>query len=77
MQNVLGGEKVSQTKLQSLKETLSNTFVGMLGSWLIVIACIKNIPDPYIAATTSTILCTFWSIGRGYVVRRYFNRKTA
>lgn len=68
---------MSQTKLQSLKETFSNTGIGMVGSWLIVVTCIKYIPDPYICATTSTVLCTVWSLARGYAVRRWFNKRAS
>lgn len=67
---------MSQTKLQSLKETCAQTGTGMAIAWCIVVTCIKYIPDPYVAATTSTLLCTAASLIRGYLVRRYFNRKS-
>lgn len=67
---------MSQTKVQSIKETLCNTGVGLIGSWLITVTCIKHIAEPYTAATAAAILCTIWSIVRGYYIRRCFNRTT-
>lgn len=66
---------MSQTKAQSLKETLSNTFIGTLGSFLITWVTLFFIKDIILASAITTILCTVWSIGRGYAVRRYFNNK--
>jgi len=68
---------MSQTKRQSLKETLTNTFVGMAGSWLLMMVCLSFFTTPTAIATSSTILCTIWSIGRGYTIRRYFNKQGA
>lgn len=66
---------MKQTKLQSLMETLTNTGVGMVGSWLIAMACLMFFTTPVGIATSTTIACTIWSLGRGYVVRRYFDSK--
>jgi len=66
---------MSQTKKQSLIETISNTSIGMIGSWLIAMACLMFFTTPVGIATSTTILCTVWSVGRGYCVRRYFNNK--
>lgn len=66
---------MSQSKKQSLKETLTNTSVGMVGSWLITMACLTLFSNPFVSATVATIGCTFWSVGRGYTIRRYFNNK--
>lgn len=66
---------MKQTKLQSLMETLTNTGVGMIGSWLITMACLMFFTTPVGIATSTTIACTIWSLGRGYVVRRYFDSK--
>lgn len=66
---------MKQTKLQSLMETLTNTGVGMVGSWLITMACLMFFTTPVGIATSTTIACTIWSLGRGYVVRRYFDSK--
>lgn len=64
-----------QSKLQSLKETMTNTSVGMIGSWLITMGCLKYMTSPVAIATVTTVLCTVWSIGRGYTIRRYFNKQ--
>lgn len=66
---------MAQSKKQSLKETMTNTGVGMIGSWLITMACLQLFSTQVAIATSTTILCTFWSIGRGYTIRRYFNNK--
>lgn len=66
---------MKQTKLQSLIEVTANTGVGMIGSWLITIACLMFFTTPVGIATSTTIACTVWSLGRGYVVRRYFDNK--
>ncbi|AMR57364.1 hypothetical protein vB_PsyM_KIL3b_0118 [Pseudomonas phage vB_PsyM_KIL3b] len=66
---------MSQSKKQSMKETLSNTGIGMVGSWLITMVTFHLVSDLTIASTIATIGCTVWSIGRGYCVRRYFNSR--
>lgn len=63
-----------QTKRQSWVETSTNTGIGFLGSWLITLACLHLLTDMVVIATTTTVLCTIWSLVRGYLVRRYFNR---
>lgn len=65
---------MSQSKKQSLKETISNTGIGMVGSWIITMVTFHFIKDLTVASTVATIGCTIWSIGRGYCVRRYFNK---
>lgn len=66
---------MAQSKKQSMMETLSNTGIGMAGSWLITMACLMFFTTPVGIATSTTIVCTVWSIARGYFVRRYFNSK--
>ncbi|QHZ60081.1 hypothetical protein PJKIFABJ_00145 [Pseudomonas phage PE09] len=66
---------MSQSKKQSLKETVSNTGIGMIGSWIITMVTFHYIKDLTLASTVATIGCTVWSIGRGYTVRRYFNKQ--
>lgn len=68
---------MAQTKRQSLMETLSNTGVGMVGSWLITMGCLTVFTTPVMIATSTTLGCTVWSIGRGYAIRRYFTNKEA
>lgn len=64
-----------QSKKQSLKETLTNTFTGMAGSFAITMLCLQVFSDPFAIAASTTIFCTVWSIGRGYTIRRYFNKQ--
>lgn len=66
---------MKQTKKQSLIETCTNTTIGMVGSWLITMGCLMFFTTPVGIATSTTIFCTVWSLGRGYVVRRHFNNK--
>lgn len=66
---------MNQSKKQSLIETCTNTTIGMVGSWLITMACLMFFTTPVGIATSTTILCTVWSLGRGYIVRRHFNNK--
>jgi hypothetical protein len=65
---------MTQSKKQSLKETLSNTGIGMVGSWIITMITFHFIKDITMASSVATVGCTVWSIGRGYCVRRYFNK---
>lgn len=65
---------MAQTKKQSFKETMTNTGVGMVGSWLITMGCLSLWSNPVVSATVATVGCTVWSIGRGYTIRRYFNK---
>lgn len=53
-------------------EVFANTFTGLLGSWLITYYCISFVPTPATAASLTTVICTIWSILRGYVFRRWF-----
>lgn len=64
-----------QTKRQSLIETSANTALGMIGSWLLTMLCLQFFTTAIAVATSTTILCTIWSVVRGYSVRRYFNSK--
>jgi len=66
---------MSQSKKDSIKEVVCSTTIGMVGSWLITMGCLMIFTTPVGIATSTTILCTIWSISRGYVVRRYFNDK--
>lgn len=64
---------MSQSKKQSWIETLSNTGVGFVGSWIITWITLHYVKDMLTAATVATLLCTVWSIIRGYTIRRLFN----
>jgi len=66
---------MSQTRIESLKETTSNTTLGFLIALAINVACVHLIEDKTIAAVTLTLTCTAASLLRGYGVRRYYNRR--
>lgn len=67
---------MSQSHLETSIEVLTNTWLGFIGSWLIAWSVFKWMPGtPSYLATVVTLLCTAWSIVRGYTLRRYFNRR--
>lgn len=66
-----------QSKRQSLIETCSNTGIGMIGSWLITIAVLYTIEDKMVASVVTVVLCTIWSLIRGYFIRRHFNARSS
>ena len=66
---------MGQSKKDSIKEVVSNTTIGMIGSWILTMLCLMFFTTPVGIATSTTIACTVWSLGRGYVVRRYFDSK--
>jgi ABC-type uncharacterized transport system permease subunit len=64
-----------QSKKQSFKEVMVNTFVGMAGSFAITMLCLQLLTDKVAIGVATTLLCTLWSISRGYTIRRYFNKQ--
>ena len=66
---------MKQTKKDSIKEVICSTSIGMVGSWLITMGCLMVFTGPIAIATSTTVLCTVWSLARGYAVRRHFNKK--
>lgn len=65
-----------QSKRQSLIETVTSTFTGLVGSWCITFGVMTYLPGSVGARTTVAVaLCTVWSLVRGYAVRRYFNQR--
>lgn len=65
-----------QSRKESAIETVANTTLGIIGSWLITIITLLLIDDKWIASVVTVLLCTVWSLARGYHVRRYFNART-
>lgn len=63
-----------QTRMQSFTEVIVNTFTGMIGSFIITYLCIHSIKDTLVSAITTVVLCTIWSLVRGWFIRRAFNR---
>lgn len=65
-----------QTRLESLLETLSNTFIGVLGALLITYVVLEYVPLGTLAKSVLNVtLCTLWSIVRSYAIRRHYNRR--
>lgn len=64
-----------QTKRQSWIEVATSTTIGFFGSWLITIITLHVVDNKWWASTITVILCTIWSLIRGYQVRRFFNRR--
>lgn len=65
-----------QNKKFSLIESLTNTFTGLIVAFGIqlVIYPVMNIPVRIEQNVIITLVFTFASITRGYIVRRLFNR---
>lgn len=68
---------MAQNKKQSLTETIISTFIGLAVSLItqIVVFPIYNLEVSFNQNIQITIIFTFVSIARGYLVRRYFNKK--
>ena len=66
---------MNQTRIESLIEALVNTLVGFFVTMTVypVINWICGIEMNIAQASLSTLLFTFVSIVRGYVIRRFFN----
>lgn len=65
---------MTQSPRHSAIEVATGTLIGMLGSWLISYTVLGLLDDRSAIATTTTALCTVWSVVRGYWIRRRFNR---
>ena len=66
-----------QSRRQSAIETAVSTSLGLVGSLIIVFTTFSLIEDKTIATTATTLLCTVWSVVRGYRVRRWFAHRAA
>lgn len=66
-----------QSRRQSAIEVVTNTFAGMVGSWLIAYSTLVFVEDRVLAATITVVGCTIWSLARGYWIRRRFARLEA
>ena len=68
---------MAQNKKQSLTETIISTFIGLAVSLItqIVVFPLYNLDVSFNQNIQITIIFTIVSIARGYLVRRYFNKK--
>lgn len=63
-----------QSKRLAILEVSTNTLIGLIGSWLITLYFVSGVRTPVETASMITAACTVWSLLRGYVIRRIFNR---
>ena len=68
----------SQSKLGSIVESISNTAVGLLTTLILspFIYDFVGMKYTYTQLGVATVLFTLISIIRGYIIRRFFNKKT-
>ena len=68
---------MKQTKRQSIIESITQTVIGLVTSFLIqlIIYPILNIPVTFSQNLIITFVFFLASILRGYVIRRFFNNK--
>lgn len=66
-----------QTKINSIIESITNTGVGLLTTLLFspLIYSMVGMTYTYKQLGMATILFTVLSIVRGYIIRRFFNKK--
>jgi len=66
-----------QNKKQSLIESITQTLVGLITSFIIqiIIYPLLNIPVTLGQNVIITLVFFMASILRGYIIRRYFNKK--
>jgi ABC-type bacteriocin/lantibiotic exporter with double-glycine peptidase domain len=67
----------TQSKLNSILESLSNTAIGLLTTLIFspIIYSMVGMTYTYSQLGLVTILFTALSIVRGYIIRRFFNKK--
>lgn len=67
-----------QTKTHSILESVTNTAIGLLTTLVFspIIYSMIGMEYTYSQLGMATILFTILSIIRGYIVRRFFNKKT-
>lgn len=68
---------VSQTKLGSLIESLVNVFTGLVVALVgqVLIFPIFGIHIPFTSNLGIAFFFTIISVGRSYIIRRYFNQR--
>ena len=54
-----------QSRKHSIYEVLTNTFTGMVGSWIITWLSFATIENREVATTVTVLGCTVWSLLRG------------
>lgn len=63
-----------QSKRQSALEAVTNTAIGFVGSYLLTVLCMMYVHlNAAAQSLLIVVLCTVWSLVRGYYVRRFYN----
>jgi hypothetical protein len=62
-----------QRRSASAVEAVTNTTVGLIGSFIITFVMLHLIEDRAVAAAATVAGCTLWSLARGYAIRRLFD----
>lgn len=67
-----------QTRKHSLIESITNTLIGLVISYitLIIVNHIYNLNLSMFESLEITLIFTIVSVGRNYLVRRFYNRST-
>jgi len=67
----------TQSKLNSILESISNTTIGLLTTLMFspIIYDMVGMAYTYSQLGLVTVLFTILSIVRGYIIRRFFNKK--
>lgn len=66
-----------QSKKMSLFESICNTVIGFVGSFLLTWLYLRFADVGVVSSALAiTMLCTVWSLLRGYYVRRWFARQS-
>lgn len=67
-----------QTKKQSIIESIFQTLIGLLTSFLIQLAIYPLLKIPVTFSQNIIITLVFFSVSivRGYLIRRFFNKKS-
>ena len=65
-----------QTKKQSIIESITNTVIGLITSFLIQLILYPLLDIPVTVSQNIIITLVFFSVSiiRGYVIRRFFNK---
>jgi membrane protein implicated in regulation of membrane protease activity len=66
-----------QTKKNSIIESITNTLIGIITTFIFspIIYGMVGITYTFSQLGMATILFTILSIARGYIIRRWFNKK--
>ena len=68
---------MEQTRIQSLIESVTNVFIGMIISIIVqvIVYPLMDIEVKFIQNIYLTLIFTAVSIARSYLIRRFFNKK--